>query len=257
MKKTLCQLTVSALVSTLTGTLYAATCVVYPAGPTTLEIAGRTQEVKTPREIEPCTGRVTQGRLVVVMRGADGLTQTREFREGATFDAAAIGVARPGKLITAVLTGDFVSRPGYSRGPLEHPESVGIPVGDILLPTKDLEIGPVKNLLAAGYDQLSVYRQGASSPEFQVSFGGQESIALPQSILRQDTHYTWKLKGAAGVQEGLFDTVNASRQKAVTESISAEKTNDMAAQVRKIGLLVDAELTFDAIQQHRKLGPAR
>jgi hypothetical protein len=257
MKNTRCLFTFSALVSLLTGTLHAATCVVYPAGPTMLEVAGRTREVKTPREIEPCTGRITQGRLVVVVRGADGLTQTREFREGATFDAAAIGVARPGKLLTAVLTGDFIARPGYSRGPLEHPESAGLPVGDILMPTKELVIGPVKSLLASGYEQFSFYRQGMVSPDLQLTLTGQENVAVPLSLLRPDAHYSWKLKGTAGVQEGLFHTVNASRQKTILDTLDSESATELAGQVKKIGLLMDAELTFDAIQQHRKLSPAR
>jgi hypothetical protein len=256
MKNTFCHWTLAALVSTLSPALHAATCVVYPAGSALLDIAGRVLEVKAPRELEPCMGRLTQGRLIVVVRGADGLTQTREFREGALFDAAAIGVARPGKLITAVLTGDFVSRPGYSRGPLEHPESVGIPVGDILLPTTDLVIGPVKSLIVAGYDQLSIHRQGEASPLLLLALGGLENATVPKSLFRQDTHYGWRLKGSAGVQEGTFITVNAQRQKATTEAINSENISELAGQVKVIGLLMDAELTFDAIQHKRELSRA-
>lgn len=47
--------------------------------------------LRTPQEIDPCVGRLKSGEIVVVMRGSDGRTQTREFREGDVIDASAVG----------------------------------------------------------------------------------------------------------------------------------------------------------------------
>ena len=242
------------------GALHAATCVAYPAGQTVLDMAaGRALELSAAKELEPCVGRVAKGRLVVVVRGADGLTQTREFREGDVFDAAAVGVARPGKLLAAVLLGNFVSRPGYSRGPLEHPEALGLPVGDILLPPPEgLAIGPAKDVLAAGYDQLKVFRAGESTPLWTLRLGGADSMAqLPSSALQADGRYAWALSGTAGVQEGLFHVLDARRQAEVWAQLPAAKAAALGEQVQAIGQLMDAELTFDAVQRQRALARLR
>ena len=242
------------------GALHAATCVAYPAGQTVLDMAaGRALELSAPKELEPCVGRVAKGRLVVVVRGADGLTQTREFREGDAFDAAAVGVARPGKLLAAVLLGNFVSRPGYSRGPLEHPEALGLPVGDILLPPPEgLAIGPAKDVLAAGYDQLKVFRAGESTPLWTLRLGGADAMAqLPASALQADGRYAWALSGTAGVQEGLFHVLDARRQAEVWAQLPPSKAAALGEQVQAIGQLMDAELTFDAVQRQRALARLR
>lgn len=238
------------------GPTLAATCVAYPSGATTLQIAGQSVALPVAKEIDPCVGVVRQGGVVIVMRGADGLTTTREFREGASFDASTLGVARPGKLITAVLTGSFVSRPGSSRGPLAHPEAFGIPVGDILLPTQALVVGPSQALQASGFSELVVFNQASDAPLLTLALTTAQPAQIPAGLFSPGGRYSWTLRGvggAGGSQSGVFQVLSAQRQQAVTASLATAGNSGLAAQLSHIGLLIDQELTFDAVQRQASL----
>ena len=235
------------------GPALAATCVAYPSGATTLQIAGQLVALPVAKEIDPCVGLVRQGGVVIVMRGADGLTKTREFREGATFDASTLGVARPGKLITAVLTGTFVSRPGSSRGPVAHPEAFGIPVGDILLPTQALVVGPSQALQATGFSELVVFDQANDTPLLTLALTTAPPAQIPAGLFNPGGRYSWTLLGAGGTQSGVFQVLSAQRQQAIIASLTAAGNSGLAAQLNHIGLLIDQELTFDAVQRQASL----
>lgn len=238
------------------GPALATTCLAYPSGTATLQMAGQTAALPVAKEIDPCAGVVRQGRVVIVMRGADGLTKTREFREGESFDASTLGVARPGKLITAVLTGSFVARLGSSRGPLEHPEAFGIPVGDILLPTQALAVGPSQALQASGFSELVVFNQASEQPLLTAALTTAQPVQIPAGLFSPGGRYSWTLRGAGGAgntQRGVFQVLSAQRQQAVITSLGNAEEPGLAAQLKTIGLLMDQELTFDAVQRQASL----
>jgi hypothetical protein len=232
----------------------AASCVLYPSvSPTALELDGRAAELRFAAEFDPCAGRVVKGKMVLVARGANGNTLTREFAEGAAFDATAVGVARPGKLLTAILMGDFVPRGGYSRGPLEHPEAYGLPVGDLLQPTVELRIAAAPDLLSSGYDQLSFGRRGASTTPLTLALSGREVPVIAASFFVPDAHYSWRLQGKAGVQEGVFHVLGAQQQQDVMAELNAVGSDAIPGRIRKMGLLIDRDLRFDALTLQRSL----